>query len=422
MKRVISAALVALSMFAASAQVMSSNGVINTVWSGFGTPDSANTGVHWYGITDTLQARVDVSQFTMEGMINLALFEDFDGNNSHYFRFSEKTAFYAANKQSDAVSSVIDNAITDAYYVNFLWHPVKGLDFGAGTRLEWKIGPAPACSDYYWGPKAHVKEGGLKYAAPDGYIGYYHNVVPGATDVAGYTYYPNVVTSTIKGYTIPGSFGIRYTYDPYVQVAMAVPSGTCMDDFSFNAGIRVTPVNWLSMSFAYEGIARDEGHLYAGATFGINKDLTLNGYFAMNNVGGDKNVENGITGFGLSGVLNFSKISLTLTPEFGMTFYENTDYTAATYVGTGLDIAFAKQFEFGTWFSCAWGSANTNWKNDEAFQSWDGGFVLDVRPTITMNITKNHALSAYCDFQERVSYKHDETKAWAAGIYWQFKN
>ena len=134
MKKLVLVLVMAFSVMALSAQVMGSNGVKNTVWSGFGTPDSDNQDVNWYGITDTLQARVDIAQFTMEGMINWGLLTSFDGG-TRVFEYTPKTAFYAANRSSQSVSDVIDDAITDAYYVNFLWHPIKGLDLGAGTRL-----------------------------------------------------------------------------------------------------------------------------------------------------------------------------------------------------------------------------------------------------------------------------------------------
>ena len=48
-----------------------------------------------------------------------------------------------------------------------------------GTRLSWKIGPAPTCNGYYWEPYTHIVQGGLKEGAP------------GTADVVGYTHYDN---------------------------------------------------------------------------------------------------------------------------------------------------------------------------------------------------------------------------------------
>ena len=414
MKKLVLVLVMAFSVMALSAQVMGSNGVKNTVWSGFGTPDSDNQDVNWYGITDTLQARVDIAQFTIEGMINWGLLTSFDGG-TRVFEYTPKTAFYAANRSSQSVSTVIDDAITDAYYVNFLWHPIKGLDLGAGTRLEWKIGPAPACSDFYWGPKAHVKQGGLKYAGPNATA-----VTPGATDVAGFVYYPNTYTSTIRGYRKPGSLGLRYKFQDIFEGGIAIPSGTDVDNFSFNAGIKIQPIDLFNVSFAYEGICKSEGHLYVGSQFFLQKNFTLNAYFAMNNVGGNENLKNGVNGFGLSAVYNVKSLPLTITPEFGMTFYENEDYSNAFYVGSGLDYALNKQFSLGTWVSFAWGAYNKKWADNPVTEDWNGGNVFAIRPTLTMDVNKNNGLTLYADYQSRTAYNNNQSSTWAAGLYWTY--
>lgn len=419
MKKIILGALMTLSMVALSAQVMGSNGVKNTLWTGFGNPDSKNDDVRWYGITDTLQARVDVAQFTIEGMINWGFFTSFNGE-ARNLSYTEKTAFYAANKFSDAVSSAIDDAITDPYYVNFLWHPFAGLDLGAGTRLEWKVGPAPACSDYYWGKNAHIKQGGLKYAAPDARGLTNTTYVAGSTDVAGFVYYPNTYTSTIRGYTNPGSLGLRYTFDDIFEGGVAIPSGTTVDDFSFNIGLKLQPIDMFAVSFAYEGVCKDEGHLYAGLQLFLQKNFTLNGFFAMNNLGGNENVKNGVNGFGLSAVYGVRSMPLTVTPEFGMTFYENDDYSNAFYVGSGLDYAMNKQFTFGTWISFAWGSSNKNWEKFNCTKDFTGGSVFDIRPKLSMDINKNNNLTIYADYQSRTAYDNTQSSTWAAGVYWTY--
>lgn len=421
MKKIILGAVMALSMFAATAQVMGSNGVKNTLWSGFGSPDSTNENVNWYGLFDTLQARVDVGQFSIEGMINTGLFTNLEGGRK--ILFTDKTPFYVVNRISNKYSAGIDDANTNAYYVNFLWHPSKGLDFGAGTRLEWKVGPAPSCSDYYWGANAHVKEGGLKIKNP------------GATDVAGYVYYPNTYSSTLNVNKI-GSLGVRYSFKDLLEIGMVIPSGTDMNDFSFNAGIKIQPMNLFNVSFAYEGVCKSEGHLYAGAQFFIQKNFTLNGFFAMNNLGGD-NDNDGRTGFGLSAVYNTKNVPLTFTPEFGMTFYENADFSNAFFVGSGVKYNLNKQFSFGTWVSFAWGAYNKYWYNDsfsersqhlgvvlaskyDETKTWGGGNVFAIRPTISMDINANNNLTLYADYQSRTAYNNISYSDWAVGIFWTY--
>lgn len=56
------------------AQVLEKTGVQNYLWTGMGlptgTPNSAErAGFRWYGLIDTIQARVDVYQFTIDGML-----------------------------------------------------------------------------------------------------------------------------------------------------------------------------------------------------------------------------------------------------------------------------------------------------------------------------------------------------------------
>ena len=74
-KLVVFAAIAFLSLSAVFAQVLPKSGVKNTLSTAFGLPygesgDSNRDDVRLYGFFDTLQARVDISQFTMEGMLN----------------------------------------------------------------------------------------------------------------------------------------------------------------------------------------------------------------------------------------------------------------------------------------------------------------------------------------------------------------
>ena len=81
--------------FSASAQVMSHSGIKNTVWTGFGSPFSGDFVYH--GVIDTIQARVDVGQFTLEGMINWGAIANMtgDGNLDNFtFAITNKNPFY----------------------------------------------------------------------------------------------------------------------------------------------------------------------------------------------------------------------------------------------------------------------------------------------------------------------------------------
>lgn len=413
MKKIILGALIALTMASLSAQVMGSTGVRNTLWAGCGSPDTENKDFTFYGFTDTLQARVDIAQFTMEGMVNWGFFIDFDANGSRYIEFTPKTAFYASNHISDIYSSSYEDSLTDPYYVNFLWHPLAGLDFGVGTRLEWKVGVAPACGDYYWGKGAHVKQGGLKKATP------------GNTDVAGFVYYPNSYART--------AVGVRYSYKDMFQIGFAIPSGISASGFDFNAGISVHPMSFFTVSFAYENICSGSGNLYAGLELFIQKNFTLNIFYAMDNVG--NNTKSGVNGIGTNAVISIPKMNLTITPEFGMTFYENDDYTNAFYFGSGIDFGINKQFTIGTWLSFAFGSENKYWHVENALEranhgvnalnynitnKWSGGTVFDIRPYANMNINSNNDVALYLDYQQRTMFNNTQYGNWSFGMFWTY--
>lgn len=406
MKKIILGLVLAFSMICVSAQVMAENGVINTVWTGFGTPDSKNRDVNWYGVTDTLQARVDIGQFTMEGMINWGFFTSFD-DDGRRFEYTGKTAFYAATKASNWASSAIEDSLTDAYYVNFLWHPIKGLDLGAGSRLNWTVGPAPSCSDYYWGKDAHVKQGGLKFNTP------------GLTDVAGFVYYPNTYTSTIR--STRGALGIRFNYTNIFEGGIAIPSGTSAHDFSFNVGLKLQPIDFFNVSFAYEGVCKHEGHLYTGLQLFMNRNFTLNLYMGIDNLGGEKWRENEITGLGISADLKPRGMPIRITPEFGMTFYKNKDYTTAINFGSGLEYEVSRQFTLGAWLSFAWGSRDLKWEDNALTKDFISGTVFDIRPKATMYLNSSNSLTAYADYQARTTYNNISYASWAAGVYWTYK-
>ena len=410
MKKILAGLLMAFSLFSLSAQVMGSTGVRNTLWAGAGSPDTEEKDFTFYGFTDTLQARVDIAQFTMEGMVNWGLFIDFDCNGSRYIQFTPKTAFYAANRISDAYSGSITDSLTDAYYVNFLWHPVSGLDVGVGTRLEWKVGVAPSCGDYYWGKGAHVKQGGLKDA------------VPGATDVAGFVKYVNTYART--------AVGLRYTYKDLFQIGFVVPSGTSVGGFDFNAGFSVHPMDLFTLSFAYEGVCSGNGNLFAGLEFFLSKNFKWNIFYAMNNVGND--TKSGINGLGTNFVIGIPSLNMTLTPEFGMTFYEDDSYSNAFYFGSGIDFGINKQFNVGTWLSFAFGAENKYWGSDVAAEryahhlsalsylvtkDWKGGTVFDIRPYADMQVNSNNDVAIYLDYQQRTMFNNNQYGSWSFGMY-----
>ena len=75
-KTIIAATASALFCISAFAQVLPAPQIKNTTWTGFGNPYAGDT--MFYGVTDTLQARVDTKGLVIEGMLNTALLANFN--------------------------------------------------------------------------------------------------------------------------------------------------------------------------------------------------------------------------------------------------------------------------------------------------------------------------------------------------------
>ncbi len=404
-------------------QVLSSSGVKNTLSTSFGMPydaadNSDRAGVRLYGLLETLQVRYDISRFTMEGMLNWGALTWWDVNgNFDTFTFENTgiTPFWYTNNHNEG--GWWTNPYIEGYYVNFLWHPLDNFDFGMGTRLNWVIGPAPSALDDYWGYKAHVVQGGLEDAAP------------GAADVVGYTYYANCYTSLYEANT-KAALGARYRYEDVIEAGITIPSGVTTSHPLFNAALKVHPVKSFTASVAYEGILRSNGNLYTGLNLDFDF-IVLDAYLAINfrntRLIVDKAPEQWGShwGTGAAVTFNISKINMTLRPETGFSFYNDSDYTMAWYVGGRMDLGFADNFVLGAWSSFAVGSSDKRWKDKSSplyNSDYTGGHIFDIRPELTWNFNKNNAVTAYFDFQNRLKYTNKNYNAWASGLYWTYNS
>lgn len=428
MKKYIIAAFFSLMIsVSAFSQVLTDIDVKNTLSTSFGSPYSnvitknpADEGIHYYGLLETLQVRLDVGMFTAEGMLNWGALTDWnmDGSfNSFTFKNTSITPFYYTNWSYQGgwwTSPYIEN-----YYVNFLFHPVKGLDFGMGTRLNWVIGPAPTSHDDYWGAYAHIVQGGLKDAAP------------GHADVAGYTYYANCYTSLYELNT-KAALGIRYCLDDILEVGVSLPSGVTTNTPVFNAAFGIQPIKQFRASVAYEGILRSNGNLYTGLTIDFDY-IILDAYLAINfrnnRFLADPNTEHWGDHWGTGAAITFNipKVNIQLRPEAGFSFFNDSNYTMAWYTGARMEWNFADVFMFGAWSSYAVGSSDSRWfdkKNEGTaiyHPEYTGGHVFDIRPDLTWKLNKNHALTVYFDFQNRLRYNDTNFNTWASGLYWTYK-
>lgn len=428
MKKIIAfmaAALCTLTVL--SAQVLPSQGVENTLSTAFGQPYQVNEDgvkidepIHFYGFHETLQARVDISKFTLEGMLNWGALTNYKvdtikrvvENSGFTFTNTTTTPFTYTNNWYQGESKT--NGATDSYYVNFVFHPINHLDMGIGTRLNWSVGPAPAYNGMLWEPTAHLVQGGLKEGLPG-----QSNV-----DVAGYMKYAN-------GYARK-ALAVRFVNE-FLEVGAALPSGVTTDSFLTNFAARFYPADWISVGAAVEGVWSGDSNLYFGTRLVPHKDVVVDAWLALDNMGGDS--ANDIWGTGAAVTIGFPKIGLVIRPEASFSFYERAFYTMAAYTGGSVEFK-ADKFVLGAWSSYAWGATDTRWYDDKfsladrakigmpvfaTTKDYIGGHVFDIRPYVSYQINGNHSVSAMFDYQSRVRFDRTYSEAWASAVYWSYR-
>ncbi len=404
------------------AQVLSSSGVKNTLSTSFGLPyanvDASGRDVRFYGLLETLQIRYDVGKFTAEGMLNwgaLANWDVDDGGDAFTFANTGITPFYYTNNHT-AGGGWWTNPLIEGYYVNFIFHPTKNIDLGMGTRLNWVIGPAPSSLDDYWGYKAHLVQGGLKDAAP------------GNADVAGYTYYANCYTSYYQANT-KAALGARFRYEDFIEAGIAIPSGVTTSTPLFNAAVSIHPVDFIRIALAFEGVMRNNGNFYTGISFDF-KNFLLDTYLAVNFrnrntlLPGASDGWGNQWGTGAAFTFTIPKIPITLRPEIGFSFYNESEYSMAWYTGARMDFAIGSDFVLGAWSSFAFGAYDKRWYDKDSVlyhPDYTGGRIFDLHPDFTWNINKSNALTLYVDYQSLLKFTGENYNTWASGLYWTYK-
>lgn len=435
MKKIIFAAALSLAS-AAFAQVLPAPQFKNTLWSGFGNPYAGDT--MFYGFTDTFQARVDRGNFTIEGMLNTGLLANYDNNgdvdnftfgmtnqnalNLHYGRhpsaYSSGDTCNVLN-YNNAVNS--QNTIQDSYYVNFIWHLSRNFDFGAGTKLNWQVGPAPRYGAWLWEPGAHTRQGGFSTnyddragaragTTTDASAGTYKFNVdrPGTADVVGFVPYANKYAKR--------ALGIRFVSDKKnFEIGSAIPNGFNTDDPGVHFGLKIAPVDWLSIGAAVEGVFDDGANFYTGATIGA-KNFILEVYFAADSLFTDTKDDQAY-GTGANITFVIPNTSIRLTPELGINIFENDNYDFAWYTGCGLYLPFTKKFSLNVWGSIAFGSKDKRWEDNTATKDWDGGRVFSMKPGIKYIIDKNLEFDAYINLEKREAFDGKSRSAWSSGAF-----
>lgn len=402
-------------------QVLQSTGVQNNLWTGMGIPsgvpnDENRDGFRWYGFIDSIQARVDVGIFTIDGMLawgaltewNQNKIDDFTFVNTalkpeHFLHRNTPSVNDDSGRRSNAYNRGDRNFGNESYYLNFLCHPITDFDIGIGTRLEWEVGPNPSYGAYTWEYNSHVHQGDLR----DG--------TPGSVPVAGFVKYSNTYAQK--------AIGLRYKYKNMVEIGMAIPDGFSTASPVTNLGFSITPVEFITAAFAYEALFMRDSNLYTGATIRLNKDFIIDGFLAFNNIGNNYE-DKGLWGTGGIVTLNFPNVGLVLKPEIGITNYSNKSYSFALYTGGKVNYQFAPRCNVGCWVSLAWGAEDSAWYRVEGDprNDWYGGFIFNIRPEFKFDVNSNHSLAITTEFQSLTDYKRDSVNSTLIGIYWRYKS
>ena len=427
----------------ATSQVLDKEQMKNTAWVGVGAPLGGDPMV--YGFTDTFQTRFDRGKFTVEAMLNWSFLANYDNEyNVDNFQFgtsnnnplSLKYGNWGPNKVSGEARALdgeyndhanVSNTLQDSYYVNFLYHLTKNIDFGVGTKLNWQVGPAPKYGSWLWEHDAHVRQGGFSTSYDDrsgsfaqtsredsGTYRYYVHAWgnrPGTADVVGFVPFANKYAKR--------ALGVRFiTDEKNLEIGAALPNGFNTDDPVLNSGVKFAPAKWLSLAAAAEGLLDDGTNFYTGATLGFDKFI-LDLYLAVDSLfTSAKNDQ----AYGTGAAITFKvpNSGITLRPEFGANFFEDDNYTTALYSGIQFEMEINNQIGFNIWSSIAFGSKDKRWDNHAATDDWDGGHVFDIRPEVTFAYTKNTSFAAYIDIEHRKAFDGTSRKCWATGLFWTY--
>lgn len=419
-KRLLALIFTAVCGFAGFAQVLDKPGVQNYLWTGMGLPtgtpnSSERNGFRWYGFIDTIQARVDISMFTIDGMLSWGALTEWTENDINDFTFinTHKNPSYFLHQGTARVPDTGRRShaynggyVDDSYYLNFLIHAFSGFDFGMGTRLEWSVGPNPSYGAYEWEYKSHVHQGDLRDGAP------------GTVPVAGYLKYANTYAQK--------ALAARYKYKDMFEIGFSIPSGFTTHAPATNIGVEITPIPFITAAFAYEGLFMSDSNLYTGATLRFTKNFVIDAYFAFDNLGNNYS-NTGRWGSGAAILLSFPKISLSVRPEVGFTDYVNSDYTFALYTGGKLNFDITKACHLGCWVSFAWGAENSKWHDNTEVQyavtkDWNGGFIFNIRPEFSFDINSKHTISVTTEFQSITNYRRDIVDSLLFGFYWRYRS
>lgn len=442
MRKTLLCALLAATASLLSAQVLDRPQVKNTVWTGFGKP--FDHGIAWYGLTDYFQARFDLgSKFTMEGMLNIGLLADYNNADSKINRYTFGTtnlnplainystrpgqlpASQNAGGGNNNGNVNRANLLTDALYVNFLYHAGQYFDIAVGTALNWQVGPAPSTGGEVWEPDAHVTQGGFSTAYEGGRAGalaltsddakgeYKFKVdEPGSADVVGFVPFANSYAKRAVG----ARYVNRNLHDMYLELGLALPNAFITNP-AINVGASFAPLNWLSISAVFEGINfRSEGtNFYAGVKIGDRSVVIGDLYLALDNLFTGKG-NDGAYALGATVTFDIPNTNITMNPELGFNWFENSNYTLAFYFGTGFYWNISGLLDFNAHTSFAWGSKDRTWNQQHG--DWFGGFIWSFKPSLKFTVSDVTSFDVYVNCETRTAYNHVTRWGLTAGFFY----
>lgn len=415
MKKLILFLTAALLTASLSAQALPKAGVENTLWTGFGLPTGTKDSddrapFRFHGFIGTLQVRVDISNFTIDGMLAWGALTTWTGREFASLTFvnTDRIPRYITS-MADYNNTSLDGS--SSYHLNMIWHPFKGFDAAMGTNLYWIIGPAPTNGAKDWEVLRHAIQGDLRSGVPS------RNAPPAAP--VGFIHYAN-------NYTSKPSLAIRYRYEDIVEVGGALPSGTTSNSPVINIAASVHPIDFLKIAAAYEGLFQSGGNFYTGVSLFFSQDFIVNAYLAINGIGYNADDINRTWGTGANIYWKLPKLPLTIQPEIGLAEYEKSDYTFALYTGGRVTWDITKKLHLGSWISFAWGAENSYWhdSSNPAYNvqdKWHGGFIFNVRPELSFDITPKHSIAVTTEFESITNYIGDVSDSLLIGFFWTYK-
>lgn len=402
MKKILLAAMAAFVLVTtASAQVLNKQGVQNTLWTGVGLPpatpgDDDRPGYRWLGLIDTVQARLDYNKFTMDGMLAWGALTSWRGHGI--------SGFSLENTTWQQFTFMDENRKSDSYYLNFVVHPFDGFDAGMGTELNWSVGPYPSTGGKTWAALAHVIQGDMT----DG-----KNVQGGKAVMGSTRYAYNYAKKAL---------GVRYRYEDILEAGFALPSEFNQDRPAANVGFKLHPIDLITAAFAYENLFVDGGNLYTGLTLDFSKEFYIDAYLAIDGIGYNDNDYRSLWGTGGAVFLKLPGVPVTIRPEIGFTFYNNSNFTNAWYTGGRAQWDISKKMHLGGWVSFAWGAKDKRWEDDAEKKNWEGGYIFNLRPDFTFDVDNHNSVTFTTEF-ERVDHpdKSSDDKI-LFSLFWTYRS